>query len=167
MSLLKAIDEAFGLLPSAMDSREARHLMLAIGWQESRFENRRQLIKRKGVLVPEGPAMGFWQFEMHGGTRGVLTHDTSRFWARKICEARGVQPRAQAVWRALENDDVLAASFARLLLFTDPRPLPQINEDGTSWLYYRRNWQPGQPHPETWGQATTWATHVIMTGALP
>ncbi len=45
---------------------------------------------------------------------------------------------------------MLAAAFARLLLLTDAKPLPQIGDVQGAWAYYVRNWRPGKPHPDTW-----------------
>ena len=42
------------------------------------------------------------------------------------------------------------SAFARLLLWTDPAPLPALGAAVRAWAYYRRNWRPGKPHPETW-----------------
>lgn len=134
------IGPAAALLPS-MDSPKARMMLLAIGLQESRFEHRRQI---------GGPARGFWQFESGGGVRGVLTHKTSAYDAAKICPARGVGSSTKEVYERLENDDILACCFARLLLLTDPRSLPMIGDVDGAWDYYFRNWRPGKPHPETW-----------------
>ena len=44
----------------------------------------------------------------------------------------------------------VAAGFARLLLWTDPRPLPAIGDVKAAWQYYLRNWRPGKPHEKTW-----------------
>lgn len=137
-----AINPALGLLPEKMDSAEARIMLLAIGLQESRFMHRRQM--------NEGPAMGFWQFERNGGVKGVLTHRVSKKFAAEMCKVRGVAPLTYPTWEALEHDDVLAASFARLLLFTDPFALPKIGNAAGAWEYYLRNWRPGKPHRETW-----------------
>lgn len=139
----QAINPALSMLPSAMSRQPEKlmTLMLAIGLQESRFKNRRQI---------NGPARGYWQFERGGGVRGVLLHKASRDAAVALCKARGVAPNDQAVYAALERDDVLAAGFARLLLWTDPRPLPEIGDADAAWDYYIRNWRPGKPHRETW-----------------
>ena len=134
------IGPAAALLPS-MDSPKARMMLLAIGLQESRFEHRRQI---------GGPARGFWQFESGGGVRGVLTHKASAYDAAKICHARGVGSSTKEVYERLENDDIMACCFARLLLLTDPRSLPMIGDVDGAWDYYERNWRPGKPHPETW-----------------
>lgn len=136
-----AIAEGLKLLPAAMNSRKARVLMYAIALQESRFTHRRQI---------GGPARGFWQFERGGGVRGVLSHPASSKHAGKVCAARNVKPTPIDVYPELEHDDVLAAAFARLLLFTDPSALPEIGDVQGSWDYYIRNWRPGRPHPKTW-----------------
>jgi hypothetical protein len=136
-----AIDPALARLPARMDTPEARVMLLAIGLQESRFLHRRQI---------GGPARGFWQFEQGGGVRGVLAHPASRDAARLVCAARGVAPAAEAVHPVLETDDVLACAFARLLLWTDAKPLPSAGDSSGAWSLYLRTWRPGKPHPQTW-----------------
>mgnify|MGYP006921434758 FL=1 len=134
------LDPALKLLPG-MDSPKARMMLLAIGLQESRFEHRRQI---------GGPARGFWQFESGGGVRGVLQHKASIYDAVKVCHQRGVGSSTKEVYERLEHDDILACCFARLLLLTDPKPLPVIGDTDGSWEYYLRNWRPGKPHRHTW-----------------
>ena len=144
--VVQAVHEALRLLPPAMDSKEARVMLYAIGLQESRFTHRAQVIDGGG----KGPARGYWQFERGGGVTGVLRHPASRFWANSVCNARNIPAQPLNVWLALETDDVLAAALARLLLFTDPARLPAVGEQATSLRYYLRVWRPGKPHPETW-----------------
>lgn len=141
-----AISSALALLPAAMDTREARVMMLAIGLQESRFEHRRQIVRGQ----PIGPAKGFWQFERLGGCKGVVNHAASRYWMHAVCQVRGVPFNATAIWNAIERDDVLAAAAARLLLFTDPRRLPAATDAREAWNLYLRTWRPGKPHRQTW-----------------
>jgi len=136
-----AMDPALTLLPARMDTPEARVMLLAIGLQESRFLHRRQI---------GGPARGFWQFEQEGGVRGVLAHPASRDVARQVCAAREVAPAAASVYPVLETDDVLACAFARLLLWTDAKPLPSAGDSSGAWSLYLRTWRPGKPHPQTW-----------------
>lgn len=136
-----AIEPALALLPGKMDGPAARVQILAIGLQESRFLHRRQI---------NGPAMGFWQFERGGGVRGVLTHPASREHAYRICSIRSVEPVAAAVHPALEVDDVLAAAFARLLMWTDAWRLPAVGDVQGGWGMYIRTWRPGKPHRQTW-----------------
>lgn len=136
-----AIYAALALLPAGMNSPAAILLLLAIGLQESRFTHRRQV---------GGPARGFWQFEKGGGVRGVLRHPATLGHARVLCEARGVPATEAAVYAALEHDDVLAAGFARLLLWSDPARLPAVGEVAVAWDLYMRTWRPGKPHRRTW-----------------
>lgn len=138
----QAIAPAFQLLPERMKSVEAELILLAIGLQESRFTHRRQI---------GGPARGFWQFERGGGVAGVIRHPVSREHALKACHARSVSPVPEQVYQRLETDDVLAAAFARLLLWTDPARLPKVGDSVQAWDLYLRTWRPGKPHPDTWG----------------
>lgn len=124
------------------DSREGRVMLYGIGLQESGFKVRRQ--------HNNGPATGPWQFERGGGVRGVLTHRASKDKALALCKARNVEPTAMRVWDALQRDDILAAGFARLLLLTDPRALPEVGDMKEAWEYYLRNWRPGKPHVVRW-----------------
>src|SRR5690606_40338324 len=71
--VLKAIDCALCVLPDPMDTPEARVMLLAIGFQESRFKHRRQLVGNPPR--PTGPAKSFWQAEQAGGmVRGLLNY---------------------------------------------------------------------------------------------
>lgn len=138
------IPAAFALLPAVMRSERATAMLLAIGLQESRFLARRQFV---------GPARGFWQFE-RAGVEGVLAHHASREYARAALrqlryEHHGRQP--SEVHAALEHNDVLAAVFARLLLWTLPDPLAHRGDEFGAWSHYLAAWRPGKPRPETWG----------------
>lgn len=148
------IEPAYKLLPPAMRSDRATVMLLAIGQQESRFEHTYQVVA--GKPGHKGPARGYWQFELGrpdvgGGVWGVFKHPASRYWLAQLCAARGVAFAPTTIWRTLEEDHVLAAGVARLLLFTDPRPLPELGDSKGAWkLYANRTWLPGKPHPETW-----------------
>ncbi|QMV65198.1 hypothetical protein VUJ49_09135 [Pseudomonas berkeleyensis] len=150
----QAITPALALLPPAMGSKAAVVSLLANGLQESRFTHRRQI---------GGPARGFWQFEKGGGVRGVLRHTATAGHARVLCEARGVPATEDAVYAALEHDDVLAAGFARLLLWSDPRPLPALGEVAAAWDLYIRTWRPGKPHRRTWAALYAQALEEVAT----
>lgn len=139
------VSPALAAFPGGLDTPQARVMLLAIGLQESRFIER---VQRTNGGV--GPARGFWQFERGGGVRGVLNHPASRAMALEACAIAGVNPGERTVWSALASDDILAARFARLLLWTDARPLPALGRGGEAWDYYLRNWRPGKPHPHTW-----------------
>lgn len=147
----RAIVPAFELLPAEMRSPEAVRMLLAIGMQESRFKYRAQVVVGSPYL--KGPARGYWQFEEGGGVRGVMTHEDTRELARSVCEARRVEFASSVVHAAFESDDVLAAAFARLLLYADPKSLPELSSShDDSWSCYARNWRPGAPRRETWDE---------------
>jgi hypothetical protein len=143
-----AIDPALAILPTHMDSPRARVMLLAIGLQESGMKYRRQML--------DGPARGLWQFEpgskaSKGGVWGVYLHSQTMELLRLLCRARdcGFEPRS--IWTRIETDDVLAAGLARLLLWTDRKPLPEVADEHGAWeLYADRCWRPGKPHPEKW-----------------
>lgn len=145
-----AVEKALDILPPPMDTAPARVSMLANCLQESLGIHRRQLVKVGGELRPIGPAKGLWQFERGGGCAGVVRHEASRYWMRHLCQARGVAFNATAIWNAIEFDDVLAAGAARLLLFTDPKKLPAVNDEAGAWHLYLRTWRPG-----AWDRGTT------------
>ncbi|OMG87693.1 hypothetical protein [Achromobacter xylosoxidans] len=141
-----AINPALALLPAGMDTPAARVMLLAIGLQESRFVHRRQI---------GGPARGFWQFEKgtrasRGGVWGVYLHQASKDRLAALCKARSVSCDPDAIYAALEYDDVLAAGVARLLLWTDPKALPPLGDAGAGWALYLRTWRPGKPKPDSW-----------------
>lgn len=148
------IDNALAYLPAKMDTVRARVMLLAIGLQESRFKHRDQLESPGGRDLVDGPAMGFWQFERGGGVRGVLRHQASRPHALRVCRLFHIAPDAaggeSAVWHTLERNDYLACVFARLLLWTDLEPLPEIDDAAGAWDLYLRTWRPGKPHRATW-----------------
>lgn len=153
-----AINPALALLPSAMDTPEARAMLLAIGLQESRFTHRRQI---------GGPARGFWQFEKgtrasRGGVWGVYLHPASKGHLAALCKARSVACDPDAIYSALEYDDVLAAGVARLLLWTDPKALPAVGDADAAWALYLRTWRPGKPHPHTWPDLYRQATAQVQ-----
>lgn len=135
-----AVNESYKLLPMKMDSPFARINQAAIGQQESGYLVRRQ--------YGNGPARGYWQFEEGGGVKGVMEHKSTAELARSVCHARGVPFVRRTVWEALETDDVLAAAFCRLLMWTDSGKLPTNEADG--WAMYARTWRPGKPHPDKW-----------------
>lgn len=141
--------EAFDTLGVAMmDSPEARQMLLTIGLQESGFIHTRQM--------GDGPARGYWQFELgteasRGGVWGVYLHPASRTLLSNVCALRGVPFNPRAIWQAMEADVILAACVARLLLWTDPKRLPALNDPASGWaMYADRTWRPGKPHPAKW-----------------
>ena len=159
----QAIEPALLLLPARMESPEAVLMLLSIGLQESRFQHRRQLVG--SPPRPTGPAKSFWQAELGGGmVTGLLRYhdDRVRDLAVGLCAVRGVDPSPRAVWDAIENDDVLAAGLARLLLFTDPGRLPKLGDVDGAWQLYLRTWRPGKAKPETWPALYAQAMEVVQ-----
>lgn len=139
------VPAAYALLPATMATPDATRMLIAIGWQESRFLHRKQI---------GGPAAGWWQFETTG-VSGVLSHPASRDLIRKaLTDLRYTDPPTPyGCHQAIQHNDVLALLFARLLLWTLPAPLATTSDLG--WSQYLNAWRPGKPHPETWAQA--WA----------
>lgn len=129
-------------LPPNMSNKLPQVLvaMLSIGLQESRFVHRYQVLNTPGV---KGPARGFWQFESGGGVKGVMTHTASKPHLEKACRELGVPFDRQTIWLALEHNDDLAVVCARLLLYTDAKALPMVQDIDGMWEYYLRNWRPG------------------------
>ncbi len=147
--LQHAVEPALALLPAAMSTDRARLMLVAIALQESGLASRWQIIDPHRPDL-KGPARGLLQFERGGGVRGVLMHEASQEYARWVCSMRVVAPTVSAVYAALEHDDVLAAAFGRLLLWTAPRALPAVGDESGAWALYLRCWRPGKPRPEKW-----------------
>ncbi|WP_440984923.1 hypothetical protein ACQHIH_16055 [Xanthomonas sontii] len=139
-ALAHVIVPALAELGDGMDSPPARAQILATGMQESGLKYRHQV---------GGPAHGLFQFE-RGGVKGVLTHPASQRRAQALCERHGVAPTIAAAYEALEHDDVLAAGFARLLLWTLPKALPVMGDEQAAWDQYIAAWRPGKPHRNRW-----------------
>lgn len=130
------------LLPSSLDTPNAKAMLIAIGLQESRFLHRKQM--------NDGPARGFWQFEQGGAVRGVLNHAVTRGLARGLVDRLGYDDYPAHVWNAIEHNDILAMGLARLNLLWLPAKLPEPNQPDEGWRQYIEAWRPGKPHRETW-----------------
>lgn len=154
------IPAALDLLPSRMDTTEARAMLLATGLQESAFNARRQ--GGKGTRPGNGPARSFWQFERAGGVTEILTSSNTRDIIRPICRMFLYEPTPAVIHAAMEHHDVLACCMARLLLYRDPRTLPHYDHPDLGWDIYLRNWRPGKPHPETWRKYYDQAWSIIF-----
>ena len=141
-----AIDPALRLFPPAMDNDRVRVCLLAIGLQESGFIARFQRTSDPNI---HGPAEGYWQNEL-GGVSAVMGNTVTRDLALSLCSSLGMPFDASQVHSALEHNDVLAAGFARLLLYADPHPLPDVDDANGAWATYLRCWRPGKPRPADW-----------------
>jgi len=140
--IAQILNPGLAMLPLAMDTPRARVQLLAMTLQEDPQQRRRQM--------GNGPARGLWQFERGGGVKGVMNHHATTGHAHRLCAERNVAWDAATIWARLEFDDLLACGFARLLLYSDPKPLPAIDDADAGWGLYMRTWRPGKPHPEKW-----------------
>ncbi len=132
---LKKLTEWTGLV----SDDKARVLVMAIAGQESGWQFRRQI---------GGPARSFWQFEQGGGVAGLLQVTSSKLQA--VCAALDIPFNSADIFQAMAWNDTLACCMARLLLWSDPRPLPPAGVPDLGWTYYLHNWRPGMPHPDSW-----------------
>lgn len=153
--VLQAIDDALMLLPKKMRKPEQRHTilknLLAINLQEDPKRYGYQVVRRTEYTLEQnyidnpkwakGPARGVYQFEQKGGVRGVMRHRATHSYAEDLAEELGVLYDEKAIWLALEKNLVLASGFARLLLWTDPKPLSDKPE--LAFETYKRVWRPG------------------------
>ena len=139
-----------------VQSPPAEVLMLAIAIQESALRHRTQV---------GGPARGWWQFERAGGLAGVMDHARTRTHLAHFCEAVGLKHDLYALWDALPYSELLQVALARLLLWSDSRPLPALGDKEGSWSYYLRNWRPGKPGTARWGAAYDGAAELVRIDA--
>lgn len=139
-------------LPIRMNTLLGSLMMLAIQKQEDPEERRYQVVNRTeatseqnivGPKTAKGPARSLWQMECGGGVAGVLKHPATREHILVICSHYNVPATPQACWEAIENNDVLAACFARLLLWSDPLAMPKQNDPEQAFELYLRTWRPG------------------------
>lgn len=135
---------AFALLPGPMGTPPASAMLLAIGLQESKFRARRQW--------EMGPARGFWQFERIAVAE-VLRHPLTQLPVAKalegLCYSRALGD-VGICYALLEDNDTLAAIFARLLLWRLPTALPAKQATAAAWGQYLEAWRPGRERPTTW-----------------
>ena len=119
----------------------AQVLVMTIAGQESRWKDRRQI---------GGPARGFWQFEggPYSGTADVFLQTPRQLGT--VCAMCEVPYDQETVFEALAWNDTLACAMARLLLWSDPAPLPSVGDKEGAWDYYIRRWKPGAPHRSSW-----------------
>ncbi len=143
MNIIKDyIEPGLSLLPPKMDTDKARAMLVATSLQESGFTNRKQ--------IGGGPARGFWQNEKTGAIKGVLTHPSTKELIREVCARIVVPADIDLCYGLIAYHDALACCFARLLLWTLPRPLPGPDEPDEGWRQYLEAWRPGKPRPADW-----------------
>jgi hypothetical protein len=149
-----AVTPGLALLPTAMDTPEARTLLVAIAGQESGLCERHQM--------GQGTALGFYQCEKLGAVSGVL-HGAMSAYAAEACATLAIIPSdVDTVFEAIRLNDALATVIARLVLRMDPKRLPVIGDVGGAWDYYLRCWKPGVPRPATWAANYTAAARAVV-----
>lgn len=148
------VEQALGPKPPA--SAEAKVMLLAIAGQEADWKYRAQI---------GGPARGYWEFEP-SGVAGLFTLHSTMAMATHMALAAKVPPHAPDVYHALATNNNLAAGFARLLLWSDPRPLPEIEDEDGAWDYYLNLWRPGRPGPDRWSACYQAAVDAVKE-AIP
>lgn len=151
-----AVLPALSVMPSAMDSAEARAMIVSIALQETQLSARRQ--------AAGGPARSFAQFEKNGGIANVLDHPKTAAFARGFCALLNILPTRDAVYEAIEFNDVLCVGFTRLNLWTNASALCGIDEPARAWRLYLETWRPGRPRPETWNACYARAWAVVVPG---
>jgi hypothetical protein len=122
------------------DSPESRAILLAIAGQESGWMSRFQL---------GGPARGWWQFESEGAA-GVMNHPAATLTLKGFCAEQFIPWDAGDLFEAVAWNDPLAYALARLLLWTDPHPLPALGDQIGALMCYDRLWRPGKPDATRW-----------------
>lgn len=161
--LREVIVPALGYLPKHLDTPKARVMLVAIAGQESGLRSRWQILNDGG----KGPARGLWQFERgskasRGGVWGVFLHNATHELLRNYCRDRDVNFEPFAIWSMLEHDDVLAAGVARLMLWTAPKPLPEVTDTDGAWAYYISSWRPGKPRLGHWADNHRKARDAVL-----
>lgn len=138
----------------------ARQFLLAVAIQETGLEYRAQQVA--GDPTRAGPARGWWQFE--APTIGLLMqHNATAQRLAALCRAAAVRFEQDDIWRAIEGHDLLACAVARLLLLSDPEPIP-VTANGAWQCYAVRLWRPGRPRPERWLAAWQAAQAALQQG---
>lgn len=136
--------------------------LIAIAGQESGWHARRQM------GVPWHPqeigARGYWQFERYGAVRELLVGAMHR-QTSKLCAALDVPTLIDDVFEAIAWHDLLACGMARLLLWSDPAPLPNVDDEQGWWGYYLRLWCPGMPRPKDWPENFQTARRIVLGAA--
>ena len=147
-----AIEPALALLDPKLNTAPARAILLAIGLQESGLKARVQVLDAGMAWWDSrpGPAHGWLQFERGGGVKAVLDNPKTRQIVDPVLAQLCYPPDAGVIHDALTHNDILAAVFARALLYSAPWPLPAQNAAEEGWRQYLWCWRPGKPHESTW-----------------
>ena len=146
------VPAAYKLLPEKMESKAATCLMLATMLQESRGLYRKQI---------QGPAVSYFQFEKNGGILGVLEHPITRPIIQGVLRTLNYDFSPITSYEALVHNDILATCYARLFYWTNPAPLPSIDDVNGMLNYYIKTWRPGRPRVDTFPLLYSQAKEVV------
>lgn len=153
--LVPALAFIRGNLKNIPASVEEHTMLLAIAGVESAWSQRTQ--------QPVAYAHSFYQFE-RGGVLGLMRDDETSKQVAVLCGMASVPFQSTAIWNymAKPEADNFSAAMARLLLWTDPRPLPKNEVDG--YQCYLRLWRPGAPYKDRWLSVYGQAVAAISEG---
>jgi len=140
-------------------SQESRVLLVAIAGQEMSWTYRLQ------IGAPQY-GRGFWSFES-AGIQAVATHTASAAKSLALADALAIPHVLDTAHEAIAWNDVFAVGMARLLLWTDPAPLPPVGDQQGGWSLYLRTWNPGTPRPADWPANYTAAVRACAPRAAP
>lgn len=131
---------------------EAEVFLLTTAITESGLKHRHQV---------GGPAHGYFQFEKGGAFTGVIGHPRTAATLGKVLDELALPGEVDTLFEALQWNDLLQVAFARLLLWTDTRPLPALGGEAAAWDCYLRLWRPGKPGRERWRTAYATALATV------
>ena len=141
-----------------LTTRHAVRMLLAVTQQEDPEVRRRQVTIGRKPLPDYLGAYGRWQTEVD--TVRLLQGNVTSNMVPVLGQLIRLAP-AETMAKLLEapSGDLLAAVLARLLLWCDPRPLPDSEDAG--WVCYaQRVWKPSKPHHDTWPRNWQVATQL-------
>src|ERR1044072_2654584 len=148
--LLRAIEPGLSLLPGYMTSDCAKIWLMTIAGQETNLTARKQM--------GGGPATGYWQFEQAGVDAVLRSQPKLAEAVLATCDIDASEAHA-----ALQYNDPVACAFARLLLWSDPAPLPLASNAAAGYQTYLRTWRPGKPDANRWPVAHSVAMTAVCS----
>lgn len=119
-----------------------------------------------GSSITKRPAHGRWMFEggKSAALAGLWANPTTAPLLKAACGWLDVEPLHDHAWWALVGNDKLAAICARLLLLTDPHPMPMIDDVAESYACYLRLWRPGkEPGLDKWREVHQRAAAAVAS----
>lgn len=140
------------MLQREVASDEARLMVLACCMQESSLNHRRQIDDAGNPM--DHRARGWPQFERGttkgAGIKGLYEHPASKGPLHAVCMKLSVPFDIDTIHQAIAWNDELAVDAARLLLWTDPRAIPELEDEQEAWECYLRAWNPGKADRDRW-----------------